>query len=663
MDEKKITDDEGYSLDSVGNGCNCHYTKSTYDGQVFYYDTNSGSAIGICTAGDATKVTAKSTCVQKSDCCDSGTLDIDGTCAGTGSIGNDNVPLCTYKDSEDTYYGWEGVCLEPDPSKTNLANNTFSCLTWFPSDKLASAVDLDNMSAGAGYRPDPTRTWYGVNEKSIAIGTTESGSGVTLSDGPILLTASISIDRPTTEVEDGRTNGFWQLNSEYKNKFKMSDIAFISVLLFADDGHDGGHSKWVRLTSPDMSDIDSAWWYGCETDDGNNSFCMRRKQAGSYLENPSSFVADGGDQDIADNGRGSIAVRASFDDSSDSFFTGLNWLFEDDNPSPCWGLCSAGHGTIEYLTIVLKNGAEYAVNIADLDKTTKAYTDRLWDKSKYFAENGTVEISGVPLECKPYGAIGNNDLTSWISANITTDSNGCNFNQAGVVYNIAGLQALFAETFGAVKFNYTDLGDDFLKYKTIVEPPESDYLWDTTDTPGNPLPTIESYSINGSSSGNVLLPDNNATAKFYAWANENHMPVTQVGLTWGDGFSGGSVANNMSAKNRKPVCEKVCTKLDAKSRIDIQSSTSCTSDADCAADQTCFAKTFGDTNDACVAGWWEYRHMYTCRDDMAEYQSTCSDSRVTGACCVFNPKVTVTDNWGLNTGADFGGSVVVPYTE
>jgi hypothetical protein len=160
--------------------------------------------------------------------------------------------------------------------------------------------------------------------------------------------------------------------------------------------------------------------------------------------------------------------------------------------------------------------------------------------------------------------------------------------------------------------------------------------------------------------------------KFYAWANDNHMPLRTIRLNWGD--YGGTVAkgagiNKAKFQNHKPQCQANPGQALKHCYIDvdgeeINSGLTCDSVADCKFPGTpeCkFAQDyFGDTSmpgsqkaNACLPGYFQFNNVYTCPSLIGieecgsdATKSPCKkdigDGRIA---CRFRVGVQVTDNW------------------
>jgi len=180
---------------------------------------------------------------------------------------------------------------------------------------------------------------------------------------------------------------------------------------------------------------------------------------------------------------------------------------------------------------------------------------------------------------------------------------------------------------------------------------------------------------------------------FFAFADDNHMPIKKVTIDWGDG----NITPDKTGfyKNRKPLCES--NDSDSGATVgrcvlgnsfgshwvtNLSSQLTCGQDSDCQsllAFQTdpdeiyrCIVPSssdaprhFGDSARACEAGYFRYSKLYTCTQDMVNSRASyvksinelASDEAkeelsAMGASkvCVFKPRVQVLDNWGWCNG-------------
>ncbi|MFA6447603.1 MAG: hypothetical protein WCW31_05125 [Patescibacteria group bacterium] len=193
-----------------------------------------------------------------------------------------------------------------------------------------------------------------------------------------------------------------------------------------------------------------------------------------------------------------------------------------------------------------------------------------------------------------------------------------------------------------------------------------------------------------------------ATMRFFAWAAHEQSPIKNIVIDWGDGSV--QEISNGQMKNQKPVCntDRECEfvpGLACNSNADCPPGTGaclqmgncskqaykvCHKDQDCGASDTCSPRIFfGNSNDACRQGFFEFVHVYKCDTNqllsaVCDEQRRCehnpdvvcsvnADCRPNEKCvmglspmggclnsvlnrCRYTPRVMVMDNWGWCTG-------------
>lgn len=189
-----------------------------------------------------------------------------------------------------------------------------------------------------------------------------------------------------------------------------------------------------------------------------------------------------------------------------------------------------------------------------------------------------------------------------------------------------------------------------------------------------------------------------ANARFFAYADDNHMPIRKVTVNWGDGIGTSDDITNMQVqgyyKNSKPFCasdsngltmSRLCKMRETSltPSLEMPSGLTCRENQDCpkellgglpgvclTEDQlnndypatTYGASRFGNAARACVAQPFEFVHNYTCstsnpyrvlitsildsniRTRITEISATATHV------CVFKPRVQIIDNWGYCNG-------------
>jgi len=87
----------------------------------------------------------------------------------------------------------------------------------------------------------------------------------------------------------------------------------------------------------------------------------------------------------------------------------------------------------------------------------------------------------------------------------------------------------------------------------------------------------------------------------------------------------------------------------------------CDSDKDCEQINICSkteskAPTFGHTPQACSNSYMRFSNVYNCTKQSSNYTKTCTeDSKIQSqfsdnGCCIYHPRVQITDNWGWCNG-------------
>lgn len=178
----------------------------------------------------------------------------------------------------------------------------------------------------------------------------------------------------------------------------------------------------------------------------------------------------------------------------------------------------------------------------------------------------------------------------------------------------------------------------------------------------------DGFSINGLYNQNVIINIKPyiATARFYMFADANHMPINKVMINWGDdtqvipfgGVKGVSAFRNQRGATsgtcfKKPNETKGLCKIVGESEF---TDISCATDNDCKYLDICqpgsIAKDFGSIKgQTCDIGYFETSHPYICKSGGKGWQPVCSDPQnFPNGCCEFKPVVQVIDNWGWCNG-------------
>ncbi len=173
---------------------------------------------------------------------------------------------------------------------------------------------------------------------------------------------------------------------------------------------------------------------------------------------------------------------------------------------------------------------------------------------------------------------------------------------------------------------------------------------------------LDDLTVNGRTDGAIPGADGtmSVTAKFFAWASHNAMPILQRTVLWGDLASAEPPAKGWY-KNQKPFCSPDTSDTNAIGECQFLPGLTCSADSDCPARTGTCQKTvnaFGNTPGACNVGAYQFDHTYTCSFSDLQRLPKCVDVgglatnapcyRLTGSspACIYRPKVQITDNWG-----------------
>lgn len=208
---------------------------------------------------------------------------------------------------------------------------------------------------------------------------------------------------------------------------------------------------------------------------------------------------------------------------------------------------------------------------------------------------------------------------------------------------------------------------------------------------------------NGDRVADAIIQDQSLTATldFFAFADDNRMPIRRVMIKWNDGSDIVNDGRVGFYKNRKPYCEqeegvqKFCgangNVTDAvKRQLTCKEESDCSTGDKCVSVRNSFGDRFGSSDRACTAGYFEFIHDYTCsRSDIpvnggevdaakAGYVKKVSDPifdeptrqrllakglQQDSFVCVFQPQVQVLDNWGWCNGSCNGAGNTGCYNE
>lgn len=159
------------------------------------------------------------------------------------------------------------------------------------------------------------------------------------------------------------------------------------------------------------------------------------------------------------------------------------------------------------------------------------------------------------------------------------------------------------------------------------------------------------FSINNMQNDYVVTGKKSAKTdvSFYAYADANQTPIQEISICWDSSGSNCSIFTG-PFKNRKHDCERRCGNTYVETFANGSNAESCTDT--CSDGKACFAKSWGDTSEACIedssnsSNYFRFNHVYNCSPLDVHWSNDCTQYGLSNGCCIYNPKVKVTDNWG-----------------
>lgn len=422
-----------------------------------------------------------------------------------------------------------------------------------------------------------------------------------------------------------------------------------------------------------------------------------------HLNEQNGFRADPSD------GEGTIVLSAAFD--KNGRLASVRVAAGDGSDEGAFGIIRMG--------IVFKPGCQQIVQVDETGGfgATVAFTDSV-NPYRDFTDADVSDVygegHGFGDACRPYGAlgavaaaptIGSTNVTrspwTYVAHRRTTDLEQCTdlSFMKGVTYDLAApvvadsstwvdsLRRLFRRVFGIWSYDrlrtdgtrggylpasglydetgVVDIEDMIIRGRSVVTwyPPRiASVAAGACEASGACKPgNVGAMSINGAEGGLVLGADGAmaVSARFFAWASHDSMPIASRTILWGD-FSTKEPPATGWYKNQKPVCSPDISDENAVGECSGARGLTCSVDTDCPTGSTCqdVGNHFGNTPGACSAAPYQFDHTYTCSLKDLEAMPTCTGSLTAAAnapcvrlvsgtpVCVYRPKVQIVDNWG-----------------
>ncbi|MCC7522204.1 hypothetical protein IT407_00145 [Candidatus Uhrbacteria bacterium] len=230
-------------------------------------------------------------------------------------------------------------------------------------------------------------------------------------------------------------------------------------------------------------------------------------------------------------------------------------------------------------------------------------------------------------------------------------------------------------------FGFSGLTPDNFRYVSYYTPRPPQIAAPDTRTcaaPGQcPIARVNTFSFNGLAEGviNGGIGQSKGVIRFYAWGSHNQMPLRQVIVDWGDGNKTDIADTRL--KNRKAFCgtQRECSNvpgLTCNTDSDCPPAAgrcvgtgtcekspfrTCSSDAECTiggVEDRCAIRTmFGNTQEACEQGYFDFSHTYTCPTNAATDLPSCGTP---AGRCSRDPNKTCTPGAPVETGTSAGAT-------
>jgi hypothetical protein len=307
------------------------------------------------------------------------------------------------------------------------------------------------------------------------------------------------------------------------------------------------------------------------------------------------------------------------------------------------------------------SGCQYILNIAETGKPAPAFTNRVNNKKNYYDEAELIDGKTWSSVCSPAWAALRLESSSPSTLVVAATTSTCSSNliDYGSIYTDVGqishnlfIKDYTAWHFDEATFSYLNSAPSGYVYDRRSQglPVNSPKIYSVNQNSQNgqyQLGTLGTITVGNTDHENIQRQQNYlANIKFYSIADDNHMPIRELIVDWGDASKSGNT--NMMAKNHIDTCSNVCCDSAGNQ---VSPRTTCMTNNDCQGGQTCKLN-FGDSSDACTNQFWQFSHTYTCSDQGT--LELCSSSRTyncwDGSACIFKPNVYVKDNWGWCSG-------------
>ncbi len=138
--------------------------------------------------------------------------------------------------------------------------------------------------------------------------------------------------------------------------------------------------------------------------------------------------------------------------------------------------------------------------------------------------------------------------------------------------------------------------------------------------------------------------------QFFAYADNNQMPLTRIKVDWGDSTS--PYITQGWFKNHKLICNPGRSYMfcgnGTNFNMPCKTTDDCGENGECNSEGSEARLFFGNSGDACQEGYFEFTHYYSCTEGGPGWVASRNQ-------CEFVPRVQVMDNWGWCSGSCITG--------
>jgi hypothetical protein len=447
---------------------------------------------------------------------------------------------------------------------------------------------------------------------------TQGSASVTYNlTNPSLLLAS-QIDRVTVKVLSNGQDGLCQYNTAAAGAaFSQGDMYGVcSKSLFGRTGN--GVSGWYGY---------NPWYPGNTVPSDDHNYTVNGYASYVVLNSANNWTSQ------LSAHEGSTTLTLLFSDDNPKRVIGIKVDLMDTNEGGyiyIAGLDAHMVGPICGLATYIGSSNPFAdpftpVTLINNDFAPVTFTNSVNAKKDYFpggrrpAATPTAKITN---QCTPWGAFTTTAPPSYVNAQTVGNVGACQLNQGTLYASESALKVLFPK---GLSRQFSDQDETFDVGAAQAYAP-------ALNTP--PIPTINNVSINNVKSSATAFVFGagsvRAALKFFARADNDHMPIRTVKINWGDGSTWVDSGNINFYKNHiaPPPDDAGCTGTGGFGTI---------------------------SPEACTEDPFVFTHVYSCAHPVSLAGSraeTVANAAGAQTGCIYTPSITIIDNWNSSGYSD-----------